>query len=83
MIHSVLYSCSQISGSCAQLEQQGHASGGCECVLGEDKLKLDTVTANHEAFPLITRLKVRETVTTADTHKEKSGGTQNIDKAQR
>lgn len=59
---------------------------------GEDKLKLDTfisaraaeepVTANHKAFPLITPLKVRQTVTAADKQKEKSGATQTVDKAQ-
>lgn len=51
-------------------------AGGSKYVFGEDKLKLDTfisagaaeelVTANQKAFPLITRLRVQETVTVRD-----------------
>lgn len=55
------------------------AGGVPSTFFGEDKLKLparaaeEPVTANHKAFPLITRLKERETVTAADKQKEKSG----------
>lgn len=71
MIHSVLHVCSQVSGSCTQLEQQG--LGVC---FREDKLKLDTfisaraaeepVTAYQKSFSLITQLKVWEIVTVPD-----------------
>lgn len=46
----------------------GRSRGCSEVVFGGYKLKPDTVTANHRAFPpaLITRLKVLETVTAAD-----------------
>lgn len=87
MIHSVLHVCSQVSGSCTQLEQRG-----LEVCFREDKLKLDTfisaraaeelVTAYQKSFPLITRLKVCEIVTVPDKWKEESKGTQNVYKAQ-
>lgn len=51
----------------------GRSRGGSEVVFGGDKLKPDTVTANHRAFPsaLITRLKVLEMVTAGDKQKKK------------
>lgn len=72
MIHSLLHVCPQDFRELHSIR----GAGASKYVFGEDKLKLDTfisaraseepLTANQKAFPLITRLKVQETVTVPD-----------------